>query len=69
MMAYANGPIKTLPLRGVKHSPPDLHEGRLVNLGYTVEFFNFVLERQLAQSDKTDLVAFCECYSEGQAPC
>jgi cytochrome c peroxidase len=58
MMAYADGPIKTFPLRGVKDSPPYLHDGRLLTLEDTVEFFNLVLELQLAQSEKTDLVAF-----------
>ena len=58
MMAHADGPIKTFPLRGVKDSPPYLHDGRLLTLEDTVEFFNLVLELQLAQSEKTDLVAF-----------
>jgi cytochrome c peroxidase len=57
-MAYADGPIKTFPLRGVRDSPPYLHDGRLLTLEDTVEFFNLVLELQLAQSEKTDLVAF-----------
>ena len=58
MMAYGDGPIKTFPLRGVKDSPPYLHDGRLLTLEDTVEFFNVVLERQLTQSEKADLVAF-----------
>jgi len=58
MMAHADGPIKTFPLRGVKDSPPYLHDGRLLTLEDTVEFFNLVLELQLTQSEKTDLVAF-----------
>jgi len=58
MMASADGPIKTFPLRGVKDSPPYLHDGRLLTLEDTVEFFNLVLELQLAPSEKTDLVAF-----------
>jgi cytochrome c peroxidase len=58
MMAYGDGPIKTFPLRGVKDSPPYLHDGRLLTLEDTVEFFNLVLELQLAQSEKADLVAF-----------
>jgi cytochrome c peroxidase len=57
-MESADGPIKTFPLRGVKDSPPYLHDGRLLTLEDTVEFFNLVLELQLAQSEKTDLVAF-----------
>jgi len=58
MMAYGDGPIKTFPLRGVKDSPPYLHDGRLLTLDDTVEFFNLVLELQLGQSEKADLVAF-----------
>ena len=58
MMAQGDGPIKTFPLRGVKDSPPYLHDGRLLTLEDTVEFFNLVLELQLAQSEKADLVAF-----------
>jgi cytochrome c peroxidase len=58
MMEYADGPIKTFPLRGVKDSPPYLHDGRLLTLEDTVEFFNLVLELQLVPSEKTDLVAF-----------
>ena len=57
-MAYGDGPIKTFPLRGVKDSPPYLHDGRLLTLEDTVEFFNLVLELQLPQSEKADLVAF-----------
>src|SRR3984893_15845845 len=61
MMAYADGPIKTFPLRGVKESPPYLHDGRLLTLEETVEFFNLVLELQLTQSEKADLTAFMRC--------
>src|ERR1017187_8958882 len=39
-MASADGPIKTFPLRGIKDSPPYLHDGRLLTLDDTVEFFN-----------------------------
>jgi cytochrome c peroxidase len=58
MMASADGPIKTFPLRGIKDSPPYLHDGRLLTLEDTVEFFNLVLETKLAADEKTDLVAF-----------
>ena len=58
MMASADGPIKTFPLRGVKDSPPYLHDGRLLTLEDTVEFFNLILETQLSAQEKTDLVAF-----------
>ena len=58
MMASSDGPIKTFPLRGVKDSPPYLHDGRLLTLEDTVEFFNLVLELQLTRSEKADIVAF-----------
>jgi cytochrome c peroxidase len=58
MMASSDGPIKTFPLRGVKDSPPYLHDGRLLTLEDTVEFFNLVLELQLTGSEKADIVAF-----------
>ena len=57
-MASADGPIKTFPLRGIKDSPPYLHDGRLLTLEDTVEFFNLVLGTQLAAQEKQDLVAF-----------
>jgi len=56
--AAADGPIKTFPLRGIKDSPPYLHDGRLMTLEDTVEFFNLVLADHLSQQEKTDLVAF-----------
>jgi cytochrome c peroxidase len=54
----AEGPIKTFPLRGIKDSPPYLHDGRLLTLEDTVEFFNLVLELKLSPEDKANLVAF-----------
>ena len=57
-MASADGPIKTFPLRGIKDSPPYLHDGRLLTLADTVEFFNLVLELKLNEQEKMDLVAF-----------
>jgi cytochrome c peroxidase len=57
-MASADGPIKTFPLRGIKDSPPYLHDGRLLTLEDTVEFFNLVLGTRLAAKEKADLVAF-----------
>jgi cytochrome c peroxidase len=53
-----DGPIKTFPLRGIKDSPPYLHDGRLLTLDDTVEFFNLVLETKLTAQEKTALVAF-----------
>jgi len=58
MMAAADGPIKTFPLRGVKESPPYMHDGRLLTLDDTVEFFNLILETGLAPQEKVDLIAF-----------
>jgi cytochrome c peroxidase len=56
--ASKDGPIKTFPLRGIKDSPPYLHDGRLLTLEDTVEFFNLVLELKLSKQEKKDLVAF-----------
>jgi cytochrome c peroxidase len=56
--ASADGPIKTFPLRGIKDSPPYLHDGRLLTLEDTVEFFNLLLEIKLTDQEKKDLVAF-----------
>ena len=52
------GQIKTFALRGIKDSPPFLHDGRLLTLEDTVEFFNLILELRLEESEKKDLVAF-----------
>ncbi len=57
-MASADGPIKTFPLRGIKDSPPYLHDRRLLTLEDTVEFFNLVLRVDLTAAEKQDLVAF-----------
>ncbi|MEP6569129.1 MAG: cytochrome B6 [Acidobacteriota bacterium] len=58
MMITAQGPIKTFPLRGIKESPPYLHDGRLFTLEDVVEFFNLVQQLDLKQQEKSDLVAF-----------
>ena len=58
MMATGDGPIKTFPLRGIKDSPPYMHDGRLLTLDDAVEFFNLVLGVQLTPQEKRDLVAF-----------
>ncbi len=58
VMTTADGPIKTFPLRGIKDSPPYLHDGRLLTLADTVEFFNLILETHLSADEKTDLEAF-----------
>jgi len=58
LIADADGPIKTFPLRGIKDSPPYLHDGRLLTLEDTVEYFNLILEVKLDADEKSDLVAF-----------
>jgi cytochrome c peroxidase len=60
-IAAADGPIKTFPLRGIKDSPPYLHDGRLLTLEDVVEFFNLVTELKLTAQEKQDLVAFMKC--------
>ncbi|HEY5503517.1 MAG TPA: hypothetical protein VIK28_00040, partial [Sedimentisphaerales bacterium] len=56
--ASADGPIKTFTCRGIKDSPPYLHDGRLLTLEDTVEFFNLVLELKLTEQEEKDLVVF-----------
>ncbi|WP_439624210.1 cytochrome B6 [Gemmata sp.] len=56
-----DGPIKSFTLRGIKESPPYLHDGRCLTLEDTVEFFNLVLELNLTAAEKADLVAFLKC--------
>jgi cytochrome c peroxidase len=58
LVANQDGPIKTFTLRGIKESPPYFHDGRLLTLDDTIEFFNLVLELNLTQSEKADLLAF-----------
>jgi cytochrome c peroxidase len=58
MMAIGDGPIKTFALRGIKDSPPYMHDGRLLTLEDTVEFFNLILGTKLTSQEKQDLVAF-----------
>jgi cytochrome c peroxidase len=53
-----DGPIKTFTLRGIKESPPYLHDGRCLTLEDTVEFFNLVLTLKLSKDEKADLVAY-----------
>lgn len=59
-LASADGPIKTFTLRGIKDSPPYLHDGRLLTLEDTIEFFNIVLETRLSAPEKADLLAFLQ---------
>lgn len=60
LMESADGPIKTFPLRGIKDSPPYLHDGRLLTLEDSIEFFNLVLGLQLNAQEKGDLLAFLQ---------
>jgi cytochrome c peroxidase len=53
-------PIKTFTLRGIKDSPPYLHDGRCLTLEDSVEFFNLVLQLQLSAEEKRDLVVFLQ---------
>jgi cytochrome c peroxidase len=57
-MAGSDGSIKTFSLRGIKDSPPYLHDGRLPTLEDTVEYFNMILELKLNAQEREDLVAF-----------
>jgi len=58
MMAVGDGPIKTFSLRGIKDSPPYFHDGRLLTLDDTVEFFNLIDGTKLTAKEKQDLVLF-----------
>jgi cytochrome c peroxidase len=57
-MEVGDGNNKTFALRGVKDNPPYMHDGRLLTLDDTVEFFNLVLADKLSRQEKQDLVAF-----------
>jgi cytochrome c peroxidase len=57
-VALPDGPIKTFTLRGIRDTPPYLHDGRLMTLADTVEFFNLVLGTKLEQQEKDALVAY-----------
>lgn len=54
----AEGPIKTLTLRGIKDSPPYFHDGRCLTLEDAVEAMNLILETKLAKEEKQALVAY-----------
>jgi cytochrome c peroxidase len=58
LVMLPDGAIKTFTLRGIKDSPPYLHDGRLMTLADTVEFFNLVLGLELTQAEKDSLVAY-----------
>ena len=56
MMMAHDGMIKTFPLRGIKDSPPYLHDGRCFTLEDIVEYFNLVQELHLTAIEKANLV-------------
>jgi cytochrome c peroxidase len=58
MRIMEQGVAEMVARRGVKDSPPYLHDGRLLTLEDTVEFFNLVLGTRLTAAEKQDLVAF-----------
>ena len=58
MIMAHDGTIKTFPLKGIKDSPPYLHDGRCFTLEDFVEYFNLVQELHLTTLEKANLVAF-----------
>jgi cytochrome c peroxidase len=58
LVMLPDGPIKTFTLRGIKDSPPYMHDGRLLTLADCVEFFNLVLSLKLTDDEKQGLVAY-----------
>jgi cytochrome c peroxidase len=58
LVMLPDGPIKTFTLRGIKDSPPYLHDGRLMTLADCVEFFNLVMGLKLTQDEKDSLLAY-----------
>lgn len=52
------GAFKTPALRGLKDSPPYLHDGRLPTVEDAIVFFDLVLKLELAPAEKRDLAAF-----------
>jgi cytochrome c peroxidase len=53
-----DGPIKAFTLRGIKDSPPYMHDGRCLTLEDTVSFFDIVLRLKLSAEERRDLVLF-----------
>jgi cytochrome c peroxidase len=56
-----DGPIKAFTLRGIKDSPPYLHDGRCLTLEDVVEFFNLIQGLNLSAEEKKALVDFLRC--------
>lgn len=42
-------------------SPPYLHDGRLLTLDDTIEFFNLISGTKLSAEEKNDMLAFLLC--------
>lgn len=59
-MAVGDGSIKTFPIAG-HQGHAAVHNGRLLTLEDTVEFHNLVLQTNLNEQEKKDLVAFLRC--------
>ena len=57
-LATGDGSIKTTVLRGIKESPPYLHDGRLLTLDDTIAYFNLITGVKLSAQEKKDLLAF-----------
>jgi hypothetical protein len=56
MYAAGAGAITTFPRLGIKNSPPYMHDGRLLTLDDTVEFFNLILGTKLTGEEKGERV-------------
>ena len=50
--------MKTFTLRGIKDSPPYMHDGRCLTLEDTVELFNLLLQLHLTAQERADLAAY-----------
>ena len=61
MMMAHDGMIKTFTLRGIKDSPPYMHDGRCFTLEDTVEYFNLIQQIHLTAREKENIVAFLRC--------
>jgi cytochrome c peroxidase len=57
-----DGAIKAFPLRGVQDTPRYIHDGRLLTLDDTVEYFNLMLNTKPTGQVKKDVVAFYSCF-------
>ncbi len=60
MMMAHDGSIKTFPLRGIKDSPPYMHDGRCFTLEDIVEYFNLIQQLDLNSDEKKNLVSFMQ---------